>query len=305
MPELKGNPLADMLNRMMRPRDKKKFFEIVDQLGNLRMDRASFAVIPDGNSPDKTRLFARFTGKGDRKRLLDYLRKEFRELKDAAVSERKGPDGEPVTVLDNKLPGPTFAVIGDTDFLLAGYAGGRTGHLEVLEEALKVQMGKSSSLLTGPYAGTLKGISTKASGLLIGDLPEMWRQAATQGRNSPFHGFVQNFNVVLTRTAKGVKVRFTGGAANAKEAKGFMDGVNRVKQLALDGLKQLPPFIKIKPKTLDAVRGVVKSVRVEAKDALLTGGAFISNEAARASFDFVALAFMGVSSEKAVPAAKP
>jgi hypothetical protein len=305
LPEQNSNPLADAINRRMIPKDKELFFKAVDRLGNIRIDRISFAVLPDLKNPNNTRMFIRFTGQGDHKRLVAFLRQEGSRL---AVKGRKGPGGEPITVFEDRQRGPAFAAIGDTDVLVAGYPGGARGpgvqplnQLEVVDEALDVRAGKRASLLTGPYAGALKGVSRSATGLLIGDLPEPWRQEMTQGRGNPFRGFVQNFNVVLTRNAKGVRIRFTGGAASAKEAKGFVDGVNAGKRLALDGLKQLPPFLKIKPKAMEAMRGVVKGVRVEAKDALLSGGAFVPNEAVRAGCDLMTMAFFPVTSAKSAP----
>jgi hypothetical protein len=304
LPEQRGNPLADAINRRMMPKDKELFFKAVDRLGNIRIDRISFAVLPDRNNPNKTRMFIRFTGKGDHKRLVAFLRQEGSGL---AVKGRKGPGGEPITVFDDRQRGAAFAAIGDTDVLVAGYPGARgpgvqpLNQLEVVDEAVDVRAGKKASLLTGPYAGTLKGVSANASGLLIGDLPESWRQEMTRGRGNPFRGFVQNFNVVLTRNAKGVRIRFTGGAASAKEAKGFVDGVNAGKQLALDGLRQLPQFLKIKPKAIEDMRGVVKGVRVEAKDALLSGGAFVPNGAVLAGFDMMTMAFLHVTPAKSGP----
>jgi hypothetical protein len=307
IPEQHGNPVADMMNSMMRPQDKEAFYK-VEELGNIRLDRASFAVLADANQPAKTRLFIRVTGKGDRKRLLAFFRQNMNRV---TFIERKGPGGEPITVFDTKNHGPAFALIGDTEVLMAGYPAGSAAQpfnqVDVLDDVLAVRAGKKANVTTGPFAGTLKGVSRKATGLLIGDLPEPWRQMMTQGRGNPFRGFPQNFNVILTRKAKGLDVRFTGGAASAKEAKGFVDGVERAKQLALEGLKNLPPFLKIKPKTIDAIRAAVKGARVEAKDALLTGRVFLSNEAARATGYLIVGAFLGFSgsAERVAPAPKP
>jgi hypothetical protein len=306
LPEERSNPLADAINRMMPPREKEQFFTHVERMGNIRIDRASIAMIPDANQPAETRMFIRLTGKGDRQRLIDFFRQEFRG---ATLTQRKEFGGQPIAIIDSKDQGPAIAIIGDTDVIMAGYPAGSHGpgaprpfnQVAVVDEALGVRAGTKASLLTGPYAGTLRGVSPKANGLLIGDLPEFMRQAMTQGRGNPFRGFVQNFTVVLMRNAKGLKIRFTGGAANAKDAKGFVDGVHAAKQLALDGLKQLPPFIKIKPKTINAMRVVVKGVRVEAKDALLTGGAFVPEEVVRAGFDLVTMWFLGIAEARRAP----
>jgi hypothetical protein len=40
---------------------------------------------------------------------------------------------------------------------------------------------------------------------------------------------------------------------------------------------------------------------VEAKDALLTGGAFVPNEAVRAGFDLMTMWFLGIAEAKPAP----
>jgi hypothetical protein len=313
--EQPGNPLADLMNRMIIPRDKELFYKVVERLGNIRLDSASFAVIPDTNNPGKTGMYVLLTGKGDRKRLLDYFRQELQNL---TLKERKGPSGDPITLFEAPHGGPAVAIIGDRELVIAGYPGPRSlggqppNQLELVDELLAVRAQKKPCLLTGPYAGTLKGVSPRASALVLGDLPDAWRQEMLRGRGNPFKGLPKSFTIVALRNVKGLQIRFTGGAANAGEAKGFVDGVAAVKQMALDGLKKLAAggvtslpagFIKLKPKTVEALRGEVESIQLESRDALLTGEAFISNEAAKAAFDLVAMSFFRVA--RAVEQPKP
>src|SRR5262249_405194 len=206
-------------------------------------------------------------------------------FREAQVKNLKGPGGEAIIRIDDQQgKGPGLAFIGDTDLLMCGFAGkGGQANRAVVDEVLQVMAGKQASVLKGPYANTLKSTSSRASGLLIGDLPERWRKELT-GRGSPFQGFPQHFHVKVTHNPKGMKIDFTGSAANAKEAKAFADSVQTLKQQAIDGLNKLPEFLKnkIDQKTIASLQTSLKSIKVEAKDALLTGRATISTAAAKA-----------------------
>src|SRR5262249_44327366 len=152
--------------------------------------------------------------------------------------------------------------------------------VEVVEEALQVMAGKKPSILKGRSADALRNGPAQPIGLAIGSLPQGWLKMVT-AQGSPFRGFPQNFNVAVTRSPKGASVTFAGGAATAGEAKAFVESVNPLKQQALKGLKMLPPAVKLSPKSVDALQTALKSIRVEAQDALLSGSATIPDEAIR------------------------
>jgi hypothetical protein len=276
-------PFRAALGKMMPPQMQTEMFRFVDTVGNLRIDRVSFAVIPDGNDGGRTRIFIRITGQGDRKALAGYL---ARQIRGSVLSERKGPEGEPTSVLDCKKDGPGLAFVGDNE-LLVGFDAGRNAqdkHIDVLEDLLKVAAGKQRSILKGPYANLLKSSPGQALALLIGDIPEGWRGAMTGGR-SPIPRLPGKFNLSATIKSKTLTIRFTGAAATANEAKDFVAGVERLKQLASDGLKTLP--IKLKPKAIDALQPSLTGIKVEAKDALLSGSASMSRESLNALTDLM------------------
>src|SRR5262249_21249974 len=247
----------------------------------------------------ETKLFIRLTGKADRKRLVDFLAKEMRG--EMEVKEKKGPNGQPITVLDAKRREPSFAFVGNQKLLIYGFPSGQMQgkNVIVLDEALQVMAGKHTNIVKGPFAGALRNSTSLANGLVIGDLPERWRAGITSGRRSPFKGFPQHIHITLTRKAPGLRIRFTGSAENAKEAKAFADSVLELKRQGLEGLKKAPDFLK--PKTVEAFRGALKSIKMEARDALLTGSASISNEATRAMIETVPLLFLASSDKRPRP----
>jgi hypothetical protein len=289
-----NDTLRRMFAKELRDRDKSEMYAFAEKVGNFRIDRVSFAIIPDANQDDLTRAYIRVTGKGNPKRLADFLSQQFRGAK---VKKQNGPSGEAITIIDHQDEQPAIALIGDTDMLACGITSkeGRGKQGTILDQALQVMAGKKDNLVKGPYGRTLKSAPARASGLLIGDLPERWTKVT--GRGSPFQGFPQHFNVTMTRNAKGMKVRVTGSAANAKEAKAFVDSVHKLKQQGIDGLNKLPEMVKIEKKTIESMKAALKSIRMEAQDALLTGGVTISNETAKAGVEMMKWLFMGVAVE--------
>jgi hypothetical protein len=287
--------LRRLLVGMMRDRDKEEMFKFVDRVGNVRIDRVAMAVVPDVNQENQTRIFVRFSGKGDSRRLAGAFKEMMRQ---ADIKEKKGPNGEKLTLIEpTGRGGPALALVNDTDMLMAGYAG-KEKHMEVLEEALKVMAGKRASIAKGSYASTLKNI--KANGLALGDLPEKWRGDLT-GRHSPFKGVPKTFKLTLTRKAKSVDLRFTGSAATAKEAKAFVDSVETLVKQGIQGLKNLPPGIKIKAKSVDAMQAALKTIKLTATDALLSGRATLSHAAINGMAELLPSIFFRESGKEPLP----
>jgi hypothetical protein len=280
-----------LLAKEMPKRAKEEMYHFVDKVGNVRIDRVSFAVVADPNQDSQTRLFIRLTGKGDRKRLATVIQQGMRPKggQGPDVKEKKAPNGEPMTILDAKSEEPVYAFVGDTDMLICGFPDGREQGKQglVLEQALQVMAGKEGSIAKGPYANTLKTTPKRTNGLLIGALPDRWHKGITETRGSPFRGFPQHFNVTLRRNAKGVRIDFTGSASNAKEAKAFVDSAQQLKQQGLEGLKKVNEFVKVDAKIIASLQTALKSIKMENRDALLTGGAAISNDAVKATMEMM------------------
>jgi hypothetical protein len=268
---------------MIHDREQEQLFKYAERLGNIRLERISFAVVPDMNDDRQTRVFVRLTGRADRKRVAQFI---GQEIKQAVLKEEKGPSGEPITVIDAGKNGPSFALVGDTEMLIGAFGGEARvdNHVAVVRESLGIRAGKTPNIVTGPYAGTLKSSPAQAVGLLIGDLPERWYEPLTD-RHSPFKGLPRNFNFRLTRTERGFQLRFTGGAASGKEARAFVDSVDTLKREGIEGLKKLPAQMKVKAATVETLQAALKGVKVEARDALLTGDAALSNAAVKALED--------------------
>ena len=132
-------------------RERKEMYKFADEVGNFRLERVSFAVVPDSADDQRTRLYLRITGRGSRKHLGDYLRKNVGL---AEVKQEKDPGGVPLALIDFKGEGPAMGLVGDTDFLIAGFPASRerAKQFQVLQEVLEVRQGKKTRMAnsTGP-----------------------------------------------------------------------------------------------------------------------------------------------------------
>src|SRR5262249_54460043 len=149
--------------------------------------RIGFAFAADAKDREKDRLFARIIGKADQKRIVEAFknlnkggREVWKEIKDAK--------GTPITTMVEPF-GPAIAFIGDTDLVVAGYAGGKRmkgaeppNHKEVLDQVLAVRAGKEATILKGDLKDRLSKISKDTVGLLVGDVPEDLRRGLFGGQ---------------------------------------------------------------------------------------------------------------------------
>lgn len=302
----KGKPLFSRLLKIIPPREREEMYKFVDGVGNIRLDRVSFAYSPNPAERQKGRIYIRYTGLADRKGLAEFIKSN---LRDSNLEYRKGPKGEVITVIHSPKNPPAFAFIGDTDLIMAGYDGNADA-IEVVDDALDVRAGKKPSLVTGPFADKLKKVPALASGLIMGDLPEDIRRDLTRS-DSPFKAAPRSFDVYMTRD-KELDIHFHATMADQADAKAFAESVDQLKKTAVAGLKALPPQIKIKPESLDLLTKTLEAIKAEPKDSSVTGGVQIPDKVFAVLEDLMEMSmgiFMGEKAPKppatAVPQAAP
>jgi hypothetical protein len=261
---------AHIIHSVMPAQAREEMYKFAEDVGNVHLDRASFAYSPDPNQKDNSRIYMRLTGRGDRKRLTEFIKKN---LQKHTVKDEVTPQGETITVFSSEKEAPNFAIVGDTDLIVAGYEGNQAKHVEVVQEMLEVRAGKKPSLVAGPPSGDLKDVPANASGMLIGELPEEIRKGMTNG--TPFRAFPNTVAMDLTKGTDLV-FRFRGSLSSALDAKSFCESVAQLKQMAVEGLKKPPPNLKLKPKTLQLLIKTVEDIKAEAKDTTVTSTVTIS-----------------------------
>jgi hypothetical protein len=255
--------------KVMPAQAMEELFKFAEEVGNLQADRFSFAISPDPNQPNGTRIYLRFSGRGDRQLLAEFFKKTMQA---PVVKEEKPAQGEPITLISQNGP-PALALIGNSEMIVAGYESGLGNNLEVVQDVLDVRAGRKASLVAGPLADELKSVPSNASGLLMGEIPEHVRKELTRG--GPFKAVPYRISADVTRE-KDLAVRCRGTFGSAADAKAFTESVAELRKQASDGLKQLPPQIKLKPKSIELLTKTLEGIKMEPKDSSVSGGLQLS-----------------------------
>jgi hypothetical protein len=273
---------------------RKEIYDFADAVGNFRLDRISFAVVPDADDR-KTRQYVRMTGLVSHKHLAAYFRKMGGRTK---VEALEGGTGPPLTLIEPGSGGALMALVGDTDILLAGHMGptlgeDRAGLRRIMQEALLARAGKKASAVKGPLAARLASSPAQATALLLADLPERWR-ADMAHTGGPFRAVPRRLDLSAVRTARGLEVRLRAAAVTAAEARAFADSVAKLTASASDALSRGPLLPRMGAGTVEKVRAALAGVQVQAEGALLRGRAFVSPEVGRALATLLQAAVMPV-----------
>jgi hypothetical protein len=274
---------------------------LADKFGNVRADRVAIAFTPDPQNPQHGRIYVRITGKGDPRRIVEVIKQEG--IKGTVVKELKGFRGQRViTVQPAQNRGPGMALVGDTDFLIAGHDGGpQANQMEVLDEVLAVRAGRAKNVLSGPLGASLKKLSPRANAVAAGELPDELRNGLMQPPG--FTVFPSRVLAEMIRNKNSAKVRWEGKLKDADDAKAFVADVDRLKKMGIEGLKEakqkLPPGLPLPPKTFEILTKVLESVKAEARGAEAHGTVTVPVEALKLITTFGAL---GAAAPPAVPA---
>jgi hypothetical protein len=278
-----GKPVRDLFSKFAPPQVMEEVFKTAEQIGNVRVDRFAIAYAPDPQNRQMSRIYMRFTGKMDHKRMADALKNL---IPGAQVKEQKTFRGQRVTLISIPNLPPGFALVGDTDAVIAGFEGDRgNNHLDVVEEMLAVRGGKEKGVLDGTLAASLKKLSPKANGIYAGTFPGEMVRDFTRGPNA-FRAFPKSAVADLTRTKDELHVRLhQAPLGSEEEAKGFVEDVERLKKMGIEGikeakqkLKQAPPPFPIPPKALDGIIATLESIKVEARGSAVQGKAAVPRE---------------------------
>src|SRR5262245_31213657 len=90
----------------MTPIVREQVFKFVDKIGNVRLDRISFAHSPEPKAEGKAQIYIRISGKGDPQRVASI----FKDLlKGAAVKQEKPIKDRPVILIQGEEP-PVIAI---------------------------------------------------------------------------------------------------------------------------------------------------------------------------------------------------
>jgi hypothetical protein len=285
------------------PQFQEELYKAAEMVGNVRIDRFAIGFTPDPQGGAASgKIYMRFTGKGDPRRLLAAFRQNNPGL---VTKEVKGFRGQRVTTVqfgNNREPG--MALVGDSDVIIAGYEGRQQPNvMELVDQVLAVRAGRQKNALSGPLGKLLQKLSPRASAVAAGELPNEMRNGLMQPPG--FSVFPTTVLAELVRDKRGARLRWEGKLDNADDAKAFVADVDRLKKMGLEGLKtarqNMPPGLPVPPGTFKMMTKVLESVKAQAKGPEVHGSMTIPAEAFKLLTN---LGAVGVVGGAAAPPAK-
>jgi hypothetical protein len=269
----------------LAPEPWKEIFDFADAVGNLRLDRLALAIELDAKGIGPNCIWIRLTGACEPKWLEAFVAKNFPER-----IRRTGPRGEPVVILHKQGSAPAFALIGQTDFVIAGRERDRDNHAKVVEALLDARAGKGKNVTTGPFAEVLDKTSDKAQGLFVADVPQTLGAQVLRGSPLPAAPRRVLFEVVGGRAptarvpvATLLTVRVVATMKDEEEAAATAKAVAQWKDQFLRALKDLPPDAQAPRELVDVGKTILEAVRITTRGSAVTVTAPVPVEAARAA----------------------
>lgn len=221
------------LFKKLPPRERLQLYEVMEQSGNVRVDRIAFAYVHD-DKPERARIMVRFTGKANREWVVSAIRRLGLNGQ-IEVGKRKDAAGKEVTVLQVANEAPVFVLAGDTDMVIAGYSGNNANHGELADAILAVRDRKKPNVSAGPLKARLGKVPQRAAALLVGDIPGSVQRM--------FGGLLQSaplkVDAHLERVAAGLDVSVTGTMANAGDAQTAVTAISKMRKEGIDKLQQI------------------------------------------------------------------
>ncbi|MGF1579316.1 MAG: hypothetical protein ACFCD0_08145 [Gemmataceae bacterium] len=267
----------DFLNnhflKSMPQQGKNLFYEQIEKLGNVRVDRYSFAWVEDPQGGGSGKIFMRVTGKANH----DWILAVFEQQRQfELVKSQRRFRGRKISLLSARF-GPSMGFVGDSDWIMAGYERGQNG-IDVVKEALQIRSSKLPNVLAGPLGKKLATVSPKTGALLTGTLPLGAQRELNQGTPLQIRDFPKQFMVEVTDEKKNYTVKATGQFGTEEAAKNFVNDANTALQFATTALQLVknnpPPFPAPVPnwgKLVDGGVAALKTIKLTPKGSSVNG----------------------------------
>jgi hypothetical protein len=258
-PAARGKALRAAFGKLP-PGARETAYEFLDAVGNIRIDRLSFAF---GSQPEEQRgrIMIRFTGRADRAALIKFLTAKNAEFKTVEHNDA----GAVVLTAENSPP--AFVFVGDSDLLVVGYERNNADHSTVAAQVLVTKAGKGLSVATGAFSKDLKALQPGAFAVFMGVVPEEVRKELS---HSPLGLAPQNFGLHAVGDGQGgVAVHGRAETENADDAKQLAANLEALRKQGLEALANLPAGF---PAKIGAgLRKVLEGAAVKADGIAVTG----------------------------------
>jgi hypothetical protein len=267
--------------KALPPDAKEEIYKFAESVGNVRIDRVAAGYAPNASDQGKSRIYVRFTGQADHQGLVAFL---SRTVPDAQTEELKGPSGEPITLIHGKRP-PAFAIVGDTDMIMAGYQRNEEGSVDLVKQTLDIRAGKKPSVVKGAFAKDLEEAPEDASGVGRGVPPPEIQTGIAQSPVgvSPLRVALDVVN--SNASGKGLVVSFRAAMVNEADAKKFADGMNGIIKMAREEIKQAP--LGVKKELLDELGKLVDAIEFKATGATVGCSLTVSPKTQRSMIELI------------------
>jgi hypothetical protein len=265
VPAARQKSLALEILKSMPPESKKEFYSTVEGLGNVRIDRLTYAFVEGEGG--KARNYLRFTGRFNPAWVVATLKKTGMEAKESQQDQ-----GTALVELGRPGRGPAIAVIGDRDFIVAGTDRG-TDDGEVLAEVLKLRAKGNASAATGNLKAHLDKLPPQAIGYLAGTFPEEMRR----GGSREFGAFPKSVTAYLVPAATGLDLTVRAAMEDGEQAKTFVETTSKLRMKGLDAL-QNPPPIPIPGLNIDELKNMLNSLQIEGQGDTVNMRMLLSND---------------------------
>ncbi|MBX9679083.1 MAG: hypothetical protein K2X38_09995 [Gemmataceae bacterium] len=246
--------------KSLTDRERGEMFAALEMVGNMRIDRAAFAVMEDGD----TMSIIRITGKAN----PEWILKAGFRGKDKGTTKLKNGVEVHFVGLDNV--GSMAAIVGDSDFLLVNATTDRNKNRLQAAKALLEKMledaGKDNPANT-TFKEDLKSIPKNAVAAIVGRLPEEAKKGL--GDKAP-----ESMRVFATRSPQGLGLDGQATMASPDAAKVMAEMALMLRKQALDGVAQMQG-IQMPGMNIGAITATLQSMQVQGNGARLSGQVLI------------------------------
>jgi hypothetical protein len=270
-----ADSLKDLI-KMMRDRDRRELYSVLEKTGNVRFERVSFAFTEGGR--DKSKIYVRVTGKANHQWVTDAIR-SFDNGNRIDVKSVKTDDKIPVTLIhpDGNNRPPVLMLVGDTDFLIVGTTGNDGDQQGVVDDILAARSKKKKNVTTGAIKDRFAKVPDKALGFLVGQVPdELKREFGRMLDPVP-----ENITAYIERAQQGVDLFAETTAASADEGGKL---VRKIASLRKEGIAELqeaaknPPRAGEPPIPFRALINLMESIQVDNTKERVTVRVFVPDD---------------------------
>jgi hypothetical protein len=255
-----------MVERGFDPANRNRFWKLLSIVG--RIDRIMLGYAPDRQRPPRSRIFIRVTGSINHRKLAEAFRQDWPAV---IIQEEKGPQGEPITLVSSSLPiAPAFALVGNTDLILAGFEKTEEKHhLDVVRQMLDLRAGHRAAL-PWAFARELQEIPDETWVLMMGQPPDAFKNLP------PFRVLPRHLAFTLSGSPK-VAGRFQADLPTAADARAFAANLTQLKEMGTAFVKNPP--IRLNPQATEVMLATLNSLQVEVHEERVQGVLHVSSEA--------------------------